>query len=157
MVKSEATSRTCNTLHGTWRRATQHNQRVEHGPHLRSVAMADRAEFTQSVRTDDAHHRYRVPISDGAVCIDQSVGQTVFVSIRRQAVQHCLDDPTKITSNEQLVVRCSQFIDHYQTTRQVSVRRTPTAPAIPTVIQLPSDWRSGLSTKAIRSYRPVTA
>src|SRR5215813_10055941 len=45
----------------------------------------------------------------------------------------------------------------YQTTSAVSVCRTPTAPAIPVVIQLPSDWRSGLSTKAIRSKRPITA
>ncbi len=45
----------------------------------------------------------------------------------------------------------------HQTTRQVSVRRTPTAPAMPVVIQLPSDCMSGLSTNAIRSYRPVTA
>ena len=34
----------------------------------------------------------------------------------------------------------------YQMTRQVSVWRTPTAPAIPMVVQLPSDCRLGLST-----------
>jgi hypothetical protein len=40
---------------------------------------------------------------------------------------------------------------HYHTTRQVSVRRMPTAPAIPVVTQLPNDCRFGLSTKAINS------
>src|SRR5262249_4460222 len=39
----------------------------------------------------------------------------------------------------------------YQTTRHVSVLRTPTAPAMPVVTQLPSDCMSGLSTNAIRS------
>lgn len=34
----------------------------------------------------------------------------------------------------------------YQTTTHVSVLRTPTAPAIPMVVQFPSDWRLGLST-----------
>jgi hypothetical protein len=45
----------------------------------------------------------------------------------------------------------------YHSTRHVSVWRTPTAPAIPEVIQFPNDWISGLSTYAIRSKRPVTA
>jgi Fic family protein len=45
----------------------------------------------------------------------------------------------------------------HHTTRHVSTFRTPTAPAMPVVTQLPSDCTSGLSTKAIRSKRPVTA
>ena len=67
-------------------------------------------------------------------------------------VHNYADCPYLIPSN-----RPEGWVPDPQTTIQVSVRRTPTAPAMPVVIQLPSDCMSGLSTNAIRSYRPVTA
>jgi hypothetical protein len=91
--------------------------------------LAARQEYRAMVLDDAATRGRRVPVVDLAAPTADTAEVTIELAFDRGSAAGCAEADYR-----------------YHTTRHVSVWRTPTAPAMPEVIQLPNDCMSGLST-----------
>ena len=83
-----------------------------------------------------------------AVVLDNAAarGRWVPVMDLPAATAHTAEMLIELAFDRGSAAGCAEADYRYHTTRHVSVWRTPTAPAMPEVIQLPNDCMSGLST-----------